>query len=103
LGKRIRNREGQGVSFVLDTNIISEARRGSRADTNVMGWLASVAQEDLYLSVLVNGEISQGIEGLRRRDPFQAGRLESWLAGLRRPNSAGGCGGCRRVGENERA
>ena len=56
------------LSFVLDTNVVSEARKGSRADTGVMSWLSSVAAEDLYLSVLVVGEIRQGIEGLRRRD-----------------------------------
>ena len=72
------------MSFVLDTNVISEACKGSRANANVMRWLSSVAEEDLYLSVLVVGEVRQGIEGLRRRDPLQAGRLESWLAGLRR-------------------
>jgi len=38
----------------------------------------------LYLSVLVVGEIRQGIEGLRSRDRIQAGHLETWLAGLRR-------------------
>jgi predicted nucleic acid-binding protein len=72
------------LSFVLDTNVISEARKGARADAGVMRWLSSVAPEDLYVSVLVIGEIRQGIEGLRRRDPIQAGHLETWLSGLRR-------------------
>lgn len=72
------------MSFILDTNVVSEARKGSRADANVMRWLSSVDTGDLYLSVLVIGEVRQGIEGLRRRDPLQAGRLEAWLAGLRR-------------------
>ena len=36
------------------------------------------------MSVLVVGEIRQGIEGLRSRDRIQAGHLETWLAGLRR-------------------
>ena len=35
------------------------------------------------MSVLVIGEIRQGIEGLRRRDPVQAGHLDNWLAELR--------------------
>ena len=54
------------------------------SELGVMRWLSTVDDEDLYLSVLVIGEIRQGIEGLRRRDPLQAGRLEVWLAGLRR-------------------
>ncbi len=72
------------MSFVLDTNVVSEPRKRSRADVGVMRWFDSVETDDLYISVLVIGEIRQGIEGLRRRDPIQAGHLESWLAGLRR-------------------
>lgn len=72
------------MSYVLDTNVVSEARKGSRTNAGVMRWLASVAPEELYVSVLVIGEIRQGIEGLRRRDPVQAGHLEIWLSGLRR-------------------
>ena len=69
------------VSFLLDTNIISEARKRS-PDSNVRGWLASVPEPELYLSVLVVGEIRQGIERLRRRDPEQAAPFESWLSAL---------------------
>jgi toxin FitB len=72
------------LSFVLDTNLVSEVRKGSRADAGVMRWLFLVAAEDLYVSVLVIGEIRQGIEGLRRRDPVHASHLETWLSGLRR-------------------
>jgi toxin FitB len=69
------------VSFLLDTNVISEARRRS-PDSNVRGWLASVPEPELYLSVLVVGEIRQGIERLRRRDPGRAAPYETWLAAL---------------------
>ena len=72
------------MSFVLDTNVISEPRKRARADAGVMRWFDAVETDDLYISVLVIGEIRQGIEGLRRRDPIQAGHLESWLSGLRR-------------------
>jgi len=71
------------LSFLLDTKVVSEARKGSRANAGAMRWLSSVATEDLYVSVLVIGEIRQGIEGLRGRDPTQAGHLETWLSGLR--------------------
>src|SRR5919202_6139024 len=71
------------MSFLLDTNVLSEARKPA-ADANVRAWLASVRGADLYLSVLVVGEIRQGIERLRRRDPRQAVVFEVWLATLRR-------------------
>ena len=72
------------MSFLLDTNVVSEPRKGQRADTNVMRLFSCVDPDELHISVLVIGEIRQGIEGLRRRDPLQASHLESWLVGLRR-------------------
>ena len=71
------------MSFLLDTNVISEARKPA-GDPNVRAWLASVRGAELYLSVLVVGEVRQGIERLRRRDPRQATIFEAWLATLRR-------------------
>ena len=71
------------MSFLLDTNVISEARRPA-GNPNVRAWLAETRGTDLYLSVLVVGEIRQGIERLRRRDPTQAAVYEAWLTTLRR-------------------
>ncbi len=71
------------MSFLLDANVISEARR-PQGDANVKAWLASVPEGDLYLSVLVIGEIRRGVERLRRRDPAQAAVYEGWLTILRR-------------------
>jgi predicted nucleic acid-binding protein len=71
------------VSFLLDTNVVSEVPK-SRADADVLAWMASVTAADLYLSVLVVGEIRRGVEGLRRRDPAQAAVYDVWLTGLRR-------------------
>jgi toxin FitB len=67
------------VSFLIDTNIISEVRKHARCDRNVAAWYASIADGDLYLSVLVLGEIRKGIELARRRDPAKAIALETWL------------------------
>jgi toxin FitB len=56
----------------------------SSCDSGVRAWLAAVPEADLYLSVLVVGEIRQGIERLRRRDPVQAAPYETWLSALLR-------------------
>jgi predicted nucleic acid-binding protein len=69
------------LSFLLDTNVLSEARKRS-ADPKVRAWFASVPDPDLYLSVLVIGEIRQGVERLRRRDPAQASVFDEWLSTL---------------------
>jgi hypothetical protein len=68
--------------FLLDTNVASEARKGVRTDPNVSAWLDSVDDADLFLSVLVLGEIRDGIERVRPHDPVKAHALELWLAAL---------------------
>lgn len=68
------------MSFLLDTNVISEIRKADRADPRVSTWFASVEDDELYLSVLVLGEIRQGIERARVRDPDKAAALERWLS-----------------------
>lgn len=70
------------MSYLLDTNVISELRKGDRADPNVTAWFADVADEEIYLSVLTLGEIRRGIESVRRRDPDSATSLDSWLSRL---------------------
>jgi predicted nucleic acid-binding protein len=72
------------VSYLLDTNVLSELRKGPRCDARVGAWFSSVAEEDLWLSVLVVGEIRRGIEAVKRRDPRKAGSLERWLTRLAR-------------------
>lgn len=68
------------MSYLLDTNVISELRKGRRADANVTAWFADVAEEEIFLSVLTIGEIRRGIESVRRRDPDSAAVLDRWLA-----------------------
>jgi toxin FitB len=67
------------VSYLIDTNIISEVRKGARCDAHVAAWYASIADEDLYLSTLVLGEIRKGVELARLRDAGKAAALERWL------------------------
>jgi hypothetical protein len=77
---------GATVTYLLDTNVLSELRKGPRGNARVAAWFAGVADEDLGTSVLVLGEI-RGIETIRRRDPRRAGTLERWLARLVRDHA----------------
>jgi len=68
------------VNYLIDTNIISELRKGAKCDRNVAFWFESIVDADIYLSVLVLGEIRRGIERARPKDPAQTRALEKWLA-----------------------
>jgi predicted nucleic acid-binding protein len=70
------------VSFLLDTNIVSEARRRTQ-NRSFATWWANVPSARLYLSVLTIGEIERGIEKLRARgEDARVAGLDGWLAGL---------------------
>ena len=65
--------------WLLDTNVLSELRKAKRCDVGVRRWFEETAAEELFISVLVLGEIRQGIERIRLRDSVQARALEKWL------------------------
>jgi len=67
------------VSFLIDTNVISEIRKRAQCDRNVAAWYASIDDDAVYLSVLVMGEIRKGIALAERRDRPKAAMLEAWL------------------------
>ncbi|AOO81622.1 type II toxin-antitoxin system VapC family toxin [Bosea vaviloviae] len=66
--------------YLVDTNIISEARRGSPP---ALTWLRSVAPGSVHLSTLTLGEIMLGIALKQRSDPKAAGHLAEWLRRIR--------------------
>ena len=70
------------MSYLVDTNVLSELRKKGRCDPNVSAWFAGVEPDELFVSVLSLGEIRRGIELIRRRDPASAGSLDRWLTGL---------------------
>ena len=67
------------MSYLIDTNVISELRKGDSCDPAVAEWWAKVGEDELWISALVLGEIRRGIELSRRRDPQKAKALEAWL------------------------
>lgn len=68
--------------YLIDTDVISEARKGDKANAGVRAFFRDATREDasLYLSAITIGELRQGIEAIRHRgDKSQATRLERWL------------------------
>jgi len=69
------------VSYLLDTNVLSELRRGRRCAPSVLRWAKS-AEHELHTSVIVLGELKRGVEHVRPKDPRFAAELERWLTRL---------------------
>jgi predicted nucleic acid-binding protein len=58
--------------YLIDTNLIFEVGKGRRCDPKVTEWYQQVGDDELFLSVLVIGEIRYGIERLRTRNLLRA-------------------------------
>lgn len=69
--------------YLLDTNVISESRKGTRANSGMQEFWRSVDPDAIYLPVQCIGEIRRGVEIVQRRgDSAQAKMLETWLQTL---------------------
>jgi hypothetical protein len=68
------------MSYLIDTNVISELRR-KQPDANVVAWFAVRPVQSIFLSVLTLGEIRKGIESLGNAsvDPVRRQALADWL------------------------
>jgi toxin FitB len=62
--------------YLVDTNIISEARRKS---VPVVNWFRSVLPKDIHISVISFGEIKRGIELIARKDQVSHSHLQRWF------------------------
>lgn len=69
--------------YLLDTNVISEMRKGAKANLGVRRFFETADPDSAFLSVLTIDEIRRGVALLNYRgDLKQADRLEIWLADL---------------------
>jgi len=71
------------MNVLVDTNVISELKRGRNAAPRVVAWFAAIAPQNVFTSVIVLGEIRRGIELVAMRDKPQAEALEHWYASVR--------------------
>lgn len=71
------------MRFLLDTTAASQLGR-TRAPAAVRDWLEATRDEDMAMSVMTLGELRQGIERLRPRDPNAAEVFEARLGAIAR-------------------
>lgn len=69
--------------YLLDTNVISETRR-TRADAQVLSFLASIREARVCLSVMTVGELRNGAELRKRVDLGHATKLFAWIETIER-------------------
>jgi hypothetical protein len=65
--------------YLIDTNVVSELRKTSRADPTVRAWAESIPIGLFWLSAISLLEVEIGVLRIERRDPAQGERLRRWL------------------------
>ncbi|MRW88070.1 VapC toxin family PIN domain ribonuclease [Pseudoduganella sp. FT26W] len=66
--------------YLIDTNVLSEARKGRRCNPGVMDFFRLTSKHNLFIAAQTVGEIRCGLENLRYRGrSMDAARLEAWL------------------------
>jgi len=71
--------------YLIDTNVISEIRKKTKANRGVRKFFADANKNQLklFISVIALGELRRGVELIRHRgDHLQAKMLESWLESI---------------------
>lgn len=64
--------------WLLDTNVVSELRKGARCHPGVRAWAETVAPVSCFISRVTMAEIRFGIAQVS--DPGFRGELEAWLS-----------------------
>ncbi len=68
------------MTYLLDTNVISELRKsGDRADPKVRAWASAQRTSELWLSVITIMEVEIGVARVEKRDGRQGRILRRWL------------------------
>ncbi len=67
------------MTFVLDTNVISELRRPEKADRKVLAWASTQPVSGMFLSVITVLELELGALQAARRDKAQGLVLRAWI------------------------
>ena len=71
--------------YLVDTNVISEARKKSKANKGVREFFKQAIEDEtrMFMSVVTVGELRRGVESIRYLgDVRQANLLEKWLVDL---------------------
>lgn len=67
------------MTYLVDTNVVSELRNMARASSNVKAWQASVDPSAVFVSAISILELEHGTRLMERRDPRQGRVLRKWL------------------------
>ena len=70
------------TGLLIDTSVVSELRKGDRAERSVRAWFDRERATEMWLSVLTVGELRRGVALIERRDPDAGASIDAWLDSL---------------------
>lgn len=75
--------------YLVDSNVLSEMRKGQKADTGVQEWAGNVSKSNLFTSVICMMEIKLGVLKAMRKDPDFGAVLLDWYENRLKPSMSG--------------
>ena len=79
------------MSYLLDTNVISELRKigDGKADAKVVAWIGAEDTANFFISAITILELERGVLSVQHRDAAQGARFRAWLDNHIRPEFSG--------------
>jgi predicted nucleic acid-binding protein len=68
------------LTYLFDTNVLSELRRPSLAHPSLVAWAGGIALDETFVSVVTVLELERGAAAAMAKDPTHAQRLMAWIA-----------------------
>ena len=75
--------------YLLDTNVVSELRKGKNAHRGLRTWAEALPSASLFLSAISILELEIGVFLVERRDRKQGAVLRAWMDGHVLPTFSG--------------
>ena len=75
--------------YLLDSNVLSEMRKGRMADKRVQEWVGNVPKSNFFTSVICLMEIRLGVLKAMRNDPAFGAVLLDWYENRLKPSMSG--------------
>lgn len=73
------------MTYLFDTNIVSELRRPELANSGVISWTATISRDEVFVSAITLLELERGVLKAERNDTTKGRALRRWMTTHVRP------------------
>ena len=68
------------MTYLFDTNIVSELRRPELANSGVVSWTSAISRGEVFVSTITLHELERGVLKAERKDASKGRALRRWMS-----------------------